>query len=302
MNGLRVATTQFELRPESGLDALVEHVAGVVKQAAGTGAELVVLPELVTTGLLASAPDAEAMTVAGLTTTYRELFPPVTRDYENALVALAGEIGITILGGSHWRGDADGGCRNTAVLAHADGRVERYDKLHLTPPEHGLGGTPGDDVLITTIGAARVAIQICADIEFPEVSRHLALEGVELILCPSLTWNRRGAQRVRYSVLARAVENQVFVALSTLIGTCGFPRDGALHGTGRALVSCPIDKLFGVNDGVLAEAGTSAEEVVVADLDLDLLEASRARPEPPGLSNIRPELYARLAAGRGVRR
>ena len=36
--------------------------------------------------------------------------------------------------------------------------------------------------------------------------------------------------------------------------------------------------------------------MVVADLDLDLIAASRARPEPPGLSNVRPDLYARLAA------
>lgn len=295
MSTIRVATTQFELRPEPSLDAFVGHVAGVVSQAAAAGADLVVLPELVTTGLLASAPDAGAVTVAGLGATYRQRFPPLTGDYEAALVALAGSEGITILGGSHWRGDPDGGYRNTAVLAHRDGRIERYDKLHLTPPEVGLGTAPGDDVLITSIGAATVAIQICADIEFPEVSRHLALAGVELILCPSLTWNRRGAHRVRYSVLTRAVENQLFVALSTLIGTCGVPHDGALHGTGRAMVSCPIDKLFGVNDGVLAEARSTGEEVVVADLDLDLLRASRAEPEPPGLKNIRPDLYARLA-------
>ena len=40
--------------------------------------------------------------------------------------------------------------------------------------------------------------------------------------------------------------------------------------------------------------------MVIADLDLDLIAASRARPEPPGLSNVRPDLYARLAAERSV--
>jgi hypothetical protein len=41
---------------------------------------------------------------------------------------------------------------------------------------------------------------------------------------------------------------------------------------------------------------TRTEGMVVADLDLDLITVSRARPEPPGLSNLRPGLYARLAA------
>jgi hypothetical protein len=36
--------------------------------------------------------------------------------------------------------------------------------------------------------------------------------------------------------------------------------------------------------------------MVVADLDFDVIADSRADPEPPGLSNIRPDLYDRFAA------
>jgi predicted amidohydrolase len=204
--------------------------------------------------------------------------------------------GVWLLGGSHYRRIDAERFRNTAYLAHPDGRLEHQDKLHLTPPEVALGTDRGEDVLITTVGPARVGIQICMDIQFPEVSRHLALQGVDLVLCPSLTWNRRGANRIRYSSHSRALENQMYVATSVSLGTCGVPGDGALHGTGHAMVCCPIDRLFGVHDGVLAQAAGAAEEVVVCDLDFDLVRQSRADPEPPGLANLRPDLYRSLAS------
>ncbi len=160
-----------------------------------------------------------------------------------------------------------------------------------------MGLTPGDDVLITHIGPARAAVQICADIEFPEINRFLALQGVELVLCPSLTWNSRGAHRVRYGAHARAMENQLYVVTAPLVGTSGVPAGGAIHGTGNAMVVCPIDRTLGFDDGVVvAHPDTRLEGIVAADLDFDLIARSRANPEPPGLSNIRPNLYSRLGA------
>ena len=55
---LRVAAVQLELRAEPDLEHFATHVAAVVGRAARAGAELVVLPELASTGLLASDPDA----------------------------------------------------------------------------------------------------------------------------------------------------------------------------------------------------------------------------------------------------
>ena len=294
---LRVASVQFELRPEPDLEHFGAHVEAVVTRAAAAGAELVVLPELASTGLLASDPDAASLRVTDVPAAYRRVFPPCVEPIADRLRALAVAHGLTILGGSHYRRAGDGTYRNTALLVHPDGRVEHQDKLHLTPQEQAMGTTPGEEVLVTRIGPATAAVQICADVEFPEVSRHLALRGVDLVLCPSLTWNRRGAERVRYSSHARALENQLFVVTAPLVGTCGVPTDGAIHGTGTALIAAPIDRTLGLDDGVVAEhEDTRTEGMVVADLDLGLIVASRARPEPPGLSNVRPELYPRLDA------
>jgi predicted amidohydrolase len=292
---IRVTAVQFELRAETSFDAFAGHVMSVVETAAAAGTDLVVLPELATTGLLASHPGAGSLTIDDLPAAYREVFPPLTDPLVELLRELAMRLDITVLGGSHFRRAEDGSHRNTAHLAHPDGRIERQDKLHLTPQEQAMGLQPGDDVLISRIGPARIGVQICADIEFPEINRYLARQGVDLILCPSLTWNTRGANRVRYGAHARAMENQCFVVTSPLVGTSGVPATGAIHGTGYAMVAGPIDRTLGLDDGVVAaHQDTRAEGSVTAELDLDLIVASRANPEPPGLSNVRPPLYARF--------
>jgi predicted amidohydrolase len=296
VTSLRVAAVQFELRAEESFESFATHLTSVVERAAADGAALVVLPELVTTGLLATHPDATSLAPADVAEAYRAVFPPLTEPFAELVHTLATRMGITLVGGSHLRRAADGTFRNTAVLAHPDGRVEHQDKLHLTPQEQGMGLTPGDDVLVTTIGAARAAVQICADIEFPEINRLLARRGVELVLCPSLTWNTRGACRVRYGAHARAMENQLYVVTSPLVGSSGLPAGRAIHGTGYAMVAGPIDRRSGLDDGVVAaHPDTRTEGMVVADLDFDVIADSRADPEPPGLSNLRLDLYDRFA-------
>jgi len=62
------------------------------------------------------------------------------------------------------------------------------------------------------------------------------------------------------------------------------------------LVTGPVDRTIGINDGILAAAEDDAEQVVVTTLDHDLLMASRANPEAPGLALRRPDLYEALRA------
>ena len=73
---LRVAAVQLELRAEPDLEHFAPHVATVVGQAAEAGAELVVLPELASTGVLASDPGAASLRVADVPAAYRRIFPP----------------------------------------------------------------------------------------------------------------------------------------------------------------------------------------------------------------------------------
>jgi predicted amidohydrolase len=298
MSTLRISTTQFALRAESSLDSFAMHVNDVVAAAAADGAQLVLLPELVTTGLLASNRETADLDAARIGNVYRTLLPLVADHYVDVMSAMAGKHSIIIAGASNIRRVPDGSLRNTAYLFHPNGHVDLQDKLHLTPPERAMGITAGDTVASVRIEGFNVALQICADIEFPEVSRHLAHEGTNLILAPSLTWNSRGANRVRYGAHARALENQLYVAVSPLVGSNGIPFGSPLHCTGYAMITTPLDKTFGINDGVLTRHEDNRQEgIITADLDTALVEASRLNPEPPGLKYVRTQFYDSLRTG-----
>jgi predicted amidohydrolase len=299
MVSLNIAVTQFELRPERDLDQFLAHTEDLVRRAAHQNAEVVLLPELASTGLLGSITDHE-VTTATIRSDYWDVLPAFTDGIVEGLRSMARDHNIVVAGGSHNRVHDDGSLRNTAFVVHPDGRIESQDKIHLTPQEHALGTLGGDELLVTRIGPFTAGVLICADIQFPELSRYLVRKGVDLILCPSLTWNRRGVHRVRTGCQARAIENQLFVAMSPLIGHNGLPGDAPMHATGNALVTGPVDRTVGINDGVLAKSESSVEDLVVVSLDHDLLQASRANPEAPGLALQRPDLYAKLQAEAGA--
>jgi predicted amidohydrolase len=298
MTDLSVATVQFALRAEPTVEAFLAHTRESVEQAVAQGAEVVLFPELASTGLLGSINDHE-VTTASVAADYRHVLTGYAQSIADGLIRLAAAHGVVIVGGSHNRTAEDGSLRNTAYVAHPDGRLELQDKIHLTPQEHALGVRGGDELLVTKLGPFTAGVLICADIQFPELSRHLVHRGVDLILCPSLTWNRRGVHRVRTGCQARAIENQLYVVMSPLVGDSGLPSDAPLYAVGRALVTGPVDRTVGVNDGVLAVAETAHEQVIVQTLDHDLLTASRAEPEAPGLALRRLDLYAKLLAEQG---
>lgn len=295
MPSMTVATVQFQLRREDSVASFLEHVATYVRASVEQGAELVVFPELASTGLLASIHDHD-VTTKTIGSDYWNVLPGYAEEIAAGVGKLAQQHGVVIVGGSHNRGASDGSLRNTAYVAHPDGRIELQDKTHLTPQEHDLGARGGDDLLITKIGPFTAGVLICADIQYPELSRYLVRNGVDLIICPSLTWNRRGVHRVRTGCQARAIENQLYVVMSPLVGNSGLPSDAPMYAVGRALVAGPVDKTVGVNDGVLAIADDDSEQVVIATLDRDLLMASRANPEAPGLALRRLDFFADLAA------
>jgi predicted amidohydrolase len=295
MSSLHVAVTQLELRPEATLQGFLAHLQDLVARAAEAGAEVVVLPELASTGLLASL--AHRSRMATVADDYRHGLTAYTGAIVDGLVRVARANDIVVLGGSHNRTADDGSLRNTAFLVFPDGRVATQDKIHLTPPEHEMGVQGGHELLVTTIGPFTAGILICADIQFPELSRALLARGVDLVFCPSLTWNRRGVHRVKIGAQARAMENQLYVVMSPLIGHSGFPDDAPLHAVGSAFAAGPVDRTIGSNDGILASATTTAEEIVHVRLDRELLLASRDHPETPGLKLRRPELYPSLFVG-----
>jgi predicted amidohydrolase len=296
MTHLPISVAQLALAPDASFDAWAVRVRAIAEEAAAAGSRLLLLPELMTTSLLAAHERRDKLTVASLDAVYRSHFPSFTDDVVALLRELAAQHDMTITG-SHLRASGDAEVRNTAFVTQPSGDLVLQDKLHLTPPERAMGIQAGESVETFEVDGVRCAVQICADIEFPEVTRVLAARGVELVLVPSLTWNTRGSERVRIGAHARAMENQLYVAVSTLVATSGYPADGAIHGTGNARVAVPLDRTFGRNDGVWAQAPDTREGALLhTELDTALIAVSREHPEPPGLRYLRPELYATLTA------
>ncbi len=182
--------------------------------------------------------------------------------------------GITIIGGSHPVRQGDH-IINTALVCLPDGTIYDQPKLHVTPNERRWWGiTGGKKLQAIQTPTAKIGVLICYDVEFPEAARVLADEGVEILFVPFCTDNRQGYLRVRYCAHARAIENQIYVALA---GTTGnLPDvDNMDINFAQAAVLTPSDFAF-ARDGIAAEADSNEETILVCDLDLDDLHDSRS--------------------------
>jgi mannitol/fructose-specific phosphotransferase system IIA component (Ntr-type) len=119
----------------------------------------------------------------------------------------------------------------------------------------------------------RISIQICYDIEFPEVSRVAVEKGAQLIFVPFCTDERYGYLRVRYCAQARCVENQVYTAIAGSVGNLPHVPALGIH-YAQSGVFTPSDIPF-KRDAIAAEATPNIEMVLFEDLDLELLKRNR---------------------------
>jgi len=116
-------------------------------------------------------------------------------------------------------------------------------------------------------------VLICYDVEFPEAARHLADLGAEIIFVPFCTDNLQSYLRVRYCAAARAIENQVYVALAGNVGNLPDVANMDVQ-HGQAAVLTPSDFAF-ARDGIAAEADSNEETVLICDVDLDELKKAQ---------------------------
>ncbi|NUN07464.1 MAG: carbon-nitrogen hydrolase, partial [Bdellovibrio sp.] len=110
-------------------------------------------------------------------------------------------------------------------------------------------------------------------VEFPEISRALALQGVNVLIVPSCTDDRQGFLRVRYCAQARAIENQLYVIHSGTVGSLPMVPAISLN-YGQAAILTPSDFQFS-RDGILAEGIPNQETMVIGELNLLTIEEAR---------------------------
>jgi predicted amidohydrolase len=174
-------------------------------------ADIIVLPELMTSGyMFESAQEAASMAISATDKLFDEW----------AAAAVRGDA--VVIGGFCERGD-DGRIYNSAAVVDGTGVIGVYRKVHLWDREK-LSFTAGSDpprVFDTTAG--RIGVLVCYDLEFPEMSRTLALAGAELIAVPTnwpLVDRPEGERPPEVTIAMGAARvNRVFIACCDRTGT-----------------------------------------------------------------------------------
>lgn len=279
---VRIAAMQYLMRPITRFEDFVSQVEFFVRSAKEYKAHFVLFPEFFTMQLLSyineSAPAMAVRRLAGMAHRYEELF-----------LRLAEETGMYIVGGTHPI-IQKGQVFNAAHLFTPNGQVFRQKKVHLTPWESGpYQLSRGNRLHVYHTDFGNISILICYDVEFPEAARVVCEAGAEILFVPSCTDGREGFFRVRYCAQARAIENQVYVAVTGTVGNLPLVPNMAAN-YGQAAILTPSDYFF-ARDGIAAEGTINQEQMVVADVDLDLLDEQRVNGSVIPLQDLIKDAY-----------
>ena len=265
-----------QLAPQFGDPAANRDlVAAAVADAAGHGAAVIVLPELMSSGYVFESQD-EALALAELPDG-----PTVT-----AWARLAAEHDVVIVGG--FCEAATARPFNSAAVVDASGLRCVYRKAHLwdAEPKWFEAGAAPPPVVTTRHG--KIAVMVCYDLEFPEWVRLAALDGAQL-LCAPVNWpvyprpdGERPSEVVR--IQAGAAVNRMFIAACDRVGTeRGVPWVG-----GSVIVDADGWPLAGGSASV-------GSQMLLAECDLDAALSKSVSPNNDVLGDRRPELYERVA-------
>jgi N-carbamoylputrescine amidase len=183
---------------------------------------------------------------------------------------------------------------NTAAVIDADGSyLGKYRKHHLPHVHPGFWEkfyfTPGDTGYpVFNTKYARVGVYICYDRHFPEGARVLGMNGAEIVFNPSATVAGLSEHLWELEQPAHAVANGYFVGAINRVGREKPWNIGEFYG--KSYFCNPRGQIF-------AQANRSKDEVLVADLDLDMI--SEVRKTWQFFRDRRPDSYGPLTAQSG---
>jgi beta-ureidopropionase len=190
--------------------------------------------------------------------------------------------------------DMPGMYYNTAAVIDERGEyLGKYRKHHIPHCKPGFWEkyyfTPGNlGYPVFQTSAGKIGVYICYDRHFPEGARELGLNGAEIVFNPSATVAGLSEYLWELEQPAHAVANQYFVGAINRVGTEAPWNIGEFYG--KSYFCDPRGKL-------IAQASRDKDEVVVADLDLDMIEEVRSTWQ--FFRDRRPESYERIASSHG---
>lgn len=275
---------------QGSADANLDALETAIRGAAAQGCGLVLLQELHNGPYFCQVEDPDLF----------DLAEPIPGPTTRRLAALAAELAIVIVG-SIFERRAAGLYHNTAIVLDADGRLAGiYRKMHI-PDDPGYYEkfyfTPGDlGFEPVDTAAGRIGVLVCWDQWFPEAARLMALAGAEILLYPTaIGWHpeepegEQARQLDAWCTVQRghAIANGLHVAVCNRVGFEPDPSSAAPGARfwGHSFVCGPQGEM-------LAEAGTEAPEVLIAEIDRTRGEWVRRRW--PFLRDRRIDAYPEL--------
>lgn len=279
---IRLGLIQWQMRLYKDFDELMQQAEYFIDAVSAYRSDFALFPEFFNAPLMADnnhLPESEAI---------RELAKFTSKIVER-FSELAISYNINVITGSmpELRGEL---LYNVGYLCRRDGTTERYEKLHVTPDETKVWGMQGGSKLETfDTDCGKIGVLICYDSEFPELSRLLADQGMDILFVPFLTDTQNGYSRVRYCAQARAIENECYVAIAGSVGN--LPKvDNMDIQYAQSMVFTPCDFSFPAN-GIKAEATANTEMILIADVDVSLLRELNQFGSVKNLRDRRTDIF-----------
>ncbi len=279
---VRLGLIQWQMRPYDNIDSLMQQAEYFIDAVAGYRSDFALFPEFFNAPLMAQNNHlSEAESIRELAKHTDE----IVQQFSNFSIS----YNINIITGSMPE-IVNGQLFNVGYLCKRDGSVERYEKLHVTPDEVKVWGMQGGNKLeVFDTDCGKIGILICYDSEFPELSRLLADDGMDILFVPFLTDTQNGYTRVRNCAQARAIENECYVAIAGSVGNLPNVHNMDIQ-FAQSMVFTPCDFAFPTN-GIKAEATPNTEMILIADLDVDLLRELHQFGSVRNLKDRRKDLF-----------
>lgn len=257
---VKIANVQFQFKKYNRFGDFEKQVLGIF-ESVPKDCDYVLFPELMTIGLLTTFEEYENFTSVdnGRLHVYLE-------DYINLFNSISTERKQVVIAGSTVEKDG-ANFYNTAYIFDGEGNYFKHRKTHIFPAEAEWKAQEGDVLEVFDIGPAKIAIATCYEIEIPEIPTIYSRKGAEIIFCPSYTFTEHGFWRVRHCAESRAIENQVYVVHSPIIGNIEGPVE---PGFGKCSIITPCEPPW-VVDGIVIESQLNTEDVLVTSINIDTL-------------------------------
>jgi predicted amidohydrolase/GNAT superfamily N-acetyltransferase len=288
---VRIGLVQWQMRPYSNIIELMKQAEYFIDAVSDYQSDFVLFPELFNTPLMA---EYNHMGPAQAMRELAKYTQPIVEEFSK----LAVSYNVNIISGSMPK-VVDDSLYNVSYLFRRNGSMEECVKIHPTPSEISSWGIRGgDDVKVFDTDAGKIGILVCYDVEFPELSRIMGCQGMQILFVPFLTDTQNGYNRVKFCAQARAIENECYVAIAGCVGNLPNVNNMDIS-YAQSAVFTPSDFGFPMN-GIQSEATPNAEMIVIADVDLSLLNELHEYGSVQNLKDRRTDLYNITLNGKKV--